>query len=55
MFDFKAVFEDGQELVRNGIDVCTTSHIYLHGRLRYASQTHVPCFLTLTRHSAIGQ
>jgi len=25
IYDFKAVFEDGQELVRNGIDVCTTS------------------------------
>jgi seryl-tRNA(Sec) selenium transferase len=25
LYDFKAVFEDGQELVRNGIDVCTTS------------------------------
>jgi len=24
LYDFKAVFEDGQELVRNGIDVCTT-------------------------------
>ena len=25
VFDFKAVFEDGQELVRNGVNVCTTS------------------------------
>jgi len=23
MYDFKAVFDDGDELVRNGIDVCT--------------------------------
>ena len=25
LYDFKAVFEDGEELVRNGIDVCTTT------------------------------
>lgn len=25
VFDFKAVFEDGQEAVRNGVNVCTTS------------------------------
>lgn len=23
LYDFKAVFDDGEELVRNGIDVCT--------------------------------
>lgn len=32
VYDFKAVFEDGQELVRNGIDVCTTStYTYTEG------------------------
>lgn len=32
VYDFKAVFEDGQELVRNGIDVCTTAtYTYTQG------------------------
>jgi hypothetical protein len=32
LYDFKAVFEDGEELVRNGIDVCTTStYTYTEG------------------------
>ena len=32
LYDFKAVFEDGQELVRNGIDVCTTdTYTYTEG------------------------
>src|SRR5690349_24536980 len=32
LYDFKAVFEDGQELVRNAIDVCTTStYTYTEG------------------------
>lgn len=32
VYDFKAVFEDGQELVRTGIDVCTTStYTYTEG------------------------
>jgi len=32
LYDFKAVFEDGQELVRNGIDVCTTAtYTYTEG------------------------
>jgi hypothetical protein len=25
LYDFKAVFDDGEELVRNGINVCTTT------------------------------
>lgn len=32
VYDFKAVFEDGEELVRPGIDVCTTStYTYTEG------------------------
>jgi hypothetical protein len=32
VYDFKAVFEDGEELVRTGIDVCTTStYTYTEG------------------------
>jgi hypothetical protein len=32
LYDFKAVFEDGEELVRNGIDVCTTTtYTYTEG------------------------
>lgn len=32
LYDFKAVFEDGQELVRNGIDVCSTgTYTYTEG------------------------
>lgn len=32
MYDFKAVFDDGEELVRNGINVCTTStYTYTEG------------------------
>lgn len=32
LYDFKAVFDDGEELVRNGIDVCTTStYTYTEG------------------------
>jgi hypothetical protein len=32
LYDFKAVFDDGEELVRNGINVCTTStYTYTEG------------------------
>jgi hypothetical protein len=32
LYDFKAVFDDGQELVRNGIDVCTVgTYTYSEG------------------------
>jgi hypothetical protein len=32
LYDFKAVFEDGEELVRTGIDVCTTTtYTYTEG------------------------
>lgn len=28
LFDFKAIFEDGTELARQGVDVCSTSDYY---------------------------
>ena len=32
LYDFKAVFEDGEELVRNGIDVCSIgTYTYTEG------------------------
>ena len=32
LYDFKAVFDDGEELVRNGIDVCSIStYTYTEG------------------------
>ncbi|ORB66907.1 hypothetical protein BST47_07480 [Mycolicibacterium tusciae] len=32
LYDFKAVFDDGEELVRTGIDVCTTTaYTYTEG------------------------